>query len=185
MTKLVAKFMLFASLIAWTILIFMMARADIDYQQNCRGYLKRAADASTIQLAKRELGKALTYAEDNGLTSGSTHSFYPTPATDLEFWYENLKAAHVELETFPEDADALTESNFLMRLRETLVDHDDDGAEVTDPKNISMYPYQRTAALTGVAGLIGIVAGSLMLIPKHQATLCSQKSDAPPNVTTE
>lgn len=44
----------------------------MELKQNVSGFLKRAADANTIELANQELTKALDYLEANNLTSGYT-----------------------------------------------------------------------------------------------------------------
>lgn len=41
---------------------------SVQFELNCTQYLKRAADANTVELAKEELSKAISYAEQNNLT---------------------------------------------------------------------------------------------------------------------
>jgi hypothetical protein len=129
---------------------------SIQFERNCRGYLKHAADANTIALAEQELSKAVSFLEANGLTSGSTHAFYFTPACDLKFWYQNLHASREELRSLPTDVDPLTASNQLLKLRETLVDQGEKGARVTLPPNISIYPAQQLFSIASVACVSGL-----------------------------
>ena len=103
----------------------------IGFEQDVSGHLKRAADSNTIALAQEELHTAITYMEENDMTSGSSHIFYKTPECDINFWYKNLRSAYDELNEFPADADHLTISNQLMKLRETLLD---DGGESGDSR---------------------------------------------------
>lgn len=110
------------------------------FEMNCEAYIKRAADANTVELAKTELTKAIEYAEANNLTHGIVSIILKNPENDIGFWYENMKAAYAELEALPEDASSLEKTNVLMKLRESLTDADDDGVNITVPDGISIYP---------------------------------------------
>lgn len=70
---------------------------SVQFNQNCGGYLKRAADANTVETAKEELSKAISYIEANNLTQGYTSVMWQTPNEDLGFWYKNLKSSETEL----------------------------------------------------------------------------------------
>lgn len=113
----------------------------IQLTQNCIGHLKRAADANTIDLAKSELEIAITYLENNKLTEGSTHWLYATPENDIGFWYKNIKAAYIELDSMPTTASQLEKTNVLMKLRETLLDEVANSTMVTYPPSLNVYPY--------------------------------------------
>jgi len=136
-------------------MVFTIPR-KIEFEQRCSGHLKNAADASSIVLAKEELGKAIDFLEENDLVEGSSHWVYATPKTDISFWYKNLKSAHDELENFSADADSLTVSNHLMKLRETLLDGRK--GRVTKPRSISDYPFQMPVNI----GLLGSMGGLLL-----------------------
>lgn len=123
--------------IVWGITSFMM---NLNFKQNCEGHLKRAADSNTIELAEAELDKALKYMEATNLTSGSTAVLFNLPEHDIEFWYTNIKTSYDELAALPDTASSLEKSNMLLKLRETLLDHDKDGDEVTLPPRIGKYP---------------------------------------------
>ena len=113
---------------------------QISLNQNCIGYLKRAADANSIELAKRELEKTIFYAEKNGLTNGYTSVLYKTPDEDIEFWYKNLKSSLDEIDKLDSTTTQMEKSNILMKLRETLTDSSTKGLSLTYPKGLSRYP---------------------------------------------
>lgn len=112
----------------------------ISMKQNCTGYLKRAADANTVETAKEQLQKSITYLEANNLTSGYTSVLWQTPDEDISFWYKNLKASENELEKIDSTTSSLEKSNVLMKLRETLLDNGKNGDSLTAPNGLSVYP---------------------------------------------
>lgn len=112
----------------------------LQLDMNCTQYLKRAADANTVELAKEELAKAISYAEENNLTEGVVSIFFHQPSNDIGYWYKNMTEAYAELEKIPKDATPLEKTNILMKLRETLTDEKDSGVSVTIPDGISIYP---------------------------------------------
>jgi hypothetical protein len=129
-----------------SILIFVTAFSvriykNIMFDQQCGGYLKRAADSNNIDTAKKELSKSLKYLETNKLTKGYTSVFYKTPSEDLGFWYKNLKQSYDSLNTLDEKTSELEKSNMLMKLRETLLDDGESGTKITIPDGISIYPH--------------------------------------------
>ena len=97
--------------------ITRVVKSEITFERKCKGYLKRAADANTVKLAKEELSKAINYIEAKGYTQGYTSLLWTTPDEDLGFWYANLKSSLDELNTLPGDATSLEKSNMLMKLR--------------------------------------------------------------------
>jgi len=130
----------------------------ITLKQNVTGYLKRAADASTIELANTELSKAISYLEANEMTSGNTSVLWERPKNDLDFWYRNLKASQNELQQLKSNS-ALEKTNVLIKLRETLLDTGEK-SKVTVPDSLDVYPKHRfwalmmfLAAILGVVGL--------------------------------
>ena len=84
---------------------------------------------------------------------------YSMPECELDFWYENLKAALIELESTPADADRLTVSNQLIKLRETIVDQHEKGARVTVPPNAHVFPDQVIYRSLGFGSLTGLLVG--------------------------
>lgn len=139
-----------ALLIFWAVVIVK----SIQFNRNCEGNLKRAADANTIEIAKKELRTALDYIEKNNLTHGYTSAIYETPDEDLGFWYNNLKTSYSELDSLKAEAQPMEKSNMLMKLRETLIDHGDKGDDVTVPDGISRYPDNMAFGLLQITLLI-------------------------------
>jgi len=146
---------------------------NISLKQNCTGYLKRAADANTIEIARVELAKAISYIEENNLTSGFTSVIYKTPDEDLEFWYNNLKSSQNELLKVTENTSSLEKSNLLMKLRETLIDNGKDGEILTVPNGLSRYPYNLLWGLLMWTSLIFLVGIFIRMFTKHDLSLGS------------
>lgn len=136
---------------------------SITFKQNVKGYLKRAADANTVELASGELAIVIDYLEKNDITSGYTSILYETPDEDIDFWYRNIKASQNELLQLPKDANTLEKTNMLIKLRETLLDTGK-GTKVTVPKGIAVYPNNKLwgglmtfAMFGGFIGFMGLV----------------------------
>ena len=70
---------------------------SVQFDRNCGGHLKRAADANSIEMAQAELQIAIDYIESNDLDTGYTSVLYTTPDEDLGFWAKNLNQANNEL----------------------------------------------------------------------------------------
>lgn len=132
----------------------------VELKQNVSGYLKRAADANTIDLAHQELTKAITFLEANEMTSGYTSILWQTPDEDISFWYQNLKASQTELANLKSDS-ALERTNVLIKLRETLLDTGEK-TRVTVPKGLSVYPNNKVWALLMLVAIICGTAGFAM-----------------------
>ncbi len=143
-------------LVIWAIARFM---AVVQFDRNCGGYLKRAADASTIELAIQELDRAMTYIEKSKLTSGYTSVVYKTPDEDVGFWYLNLKSALVELRKVGPETTQLERSNILLKLRETLLDKKE-SEEITLPSGVTIYPNNSFYAFWAIGSLLTIIIGS-------------------------
>lgn len=144
--------------VLWLVWCGARVYPHITYDQTCGGYLKRAADANTVEMAKEQLQLALTTIEKNNWTEGYTSVFWRTPDEDIGFWYKNLKTSMSELEQLPANATPLEKSNMLMKLRETLLDKGKEGERVTAPDGISIYPHN------GVMALFFIISSLLALI---------------------
>ncbi len=152
------------SIVSLLLCIGVMIYRGIIFNQQCEGYLKRAADANSIELAEAELRKAIHYCEENGLTSGYTSIFYRTPDEDLGFWFTNLQTSLKELEDLPTNSTSLEKSNMLLKLRETLTDQTGDGTSVTVPTGISRFPYNAGFTIWGwVSFFIAIVSAIFIL----------------------
>lgn len=136
-----------------------------EFSRDCKAYLKRAADASTVEIAVGELNKAINYAEGMGLTKGNSSTFFYSPVNDVDFWYENLVAARQELLDLDSDAPSLEKTNALMKLRESITDDSGDGVVVTVPANLPVYPNQTLYAVWLWSTLIiGIVSGCVVYV---------------------
>ena len=109
-------------------------------EQNCTGYLKRAADANTVKTAKEQLQKSIQYLEANNLTKGYTSVLWQTPDEDIEFWYNNLKASESELMKVDSTTSSMEKTNLLMKLRETILDNGEKSDNLTVPSGLSRYP---------------------------------------------
>lgn len=112
---------------------------SIKFSQNCKGYLKQAADANTVELALERLNKAIEYAEKENLTDGYTSVIYRTENDNVGFWYRNLLACRTELEE-GRDGTQLEKTNLLLKIRESLTDEGEEGTQVIIPVGIARYP---------------------------------------------
>jgi len=113
---------------------------NINYGIECSGHLKRAADANTVNLAKKEMETAITFIKSHNMIAGYTSVLYNTPNEDVGFWYQNLSASLQELNDVTDQSTQLEKSNILMKLRETLLDQGEKGQSVTQPTGISIFP---------------------------------------------
>ena len=163
MKKIISVFIFSISVIAFlywgTVRIIRSVQADQSYI----GYIKRAADANSVGLAKQELSKAVAEIERRGLTSGYTSIFWRTPDEDLSFWYTNLKTSLEELNNLPSTSTSLEKSNMLIKLRETLLDSNKDGDSVTYPDGISIYPDNKSSFWVALISFILAVASLCMI----------------------
>jgi hypothetical protein len=133
---------------------------NISLKQNCTGYLKRAADANTVETAKEELQKSIKYLEANNLTKGYTSILWQTPDEDIEFWYKNLKASENELMKVDSTTTSVEKTNLLMKLRETLLDNGEKGDCLTVPSGLSRYPNNEiwcVLTLLAILIIIGLI----------------------------
>lgn len=128
----------------------------VEFNMNCHSYIHRAAGAMDIQASKAELAKAIDYIEENNLTEGVVSIFFKNPSNDVGFWYETLKSAYNELDTFPENATQLEKSNFMMRMHESFL-------EVGLPNGISIYPKNAFYFWWSVLSLLGAIVFYILL----------------------
>ena len=153
---------LFVTAIIATVIFFALL-GTIFYKEylfdiNCKQYLERATNAATIETAREELEKAISYAEAHHLTTGNSSLFWNEPQNDIGFWYRNLKASLDELVQLPSDATLLEKSNSLMRLKDALTTEGENGRHVICPANIAVFPNHRDwFCRSFVAGLIVLV----------------------------
>ena len=148
------------SFVVWLVIFSVKA---IKFDQKCGGYLERAANANTIELAERELAIAIDYLDKNEIKSGFTSVVYQTPDEDVGYWYENLSASLKELRSINENSAPLERSNVLLKLRETLMDNGKYGDKLTIPGMICVYPNNALFFWWLMATVIGLGSSSLKL----------------------
>ncbi|MFK7968866.1 MAG: hypothetical protein AB8F95_00795 [Bacteroidia bacterium] len=146
----------------------------VEFKQNVSGHLKRAADASTIELAHEELSQVVDYLEANNLTSGSTSIMYETPNEDIDFWYRNIKASRDELQN-KNLKTQLEKTNVLIKLRETLLDTGE-RTKVTIPKGLSVYPHNLAWGLGMLAATIALFVGLSILAVDWDAAIKAKEA---------
>lgn len=129
----------------------------IQFNQDCGGYLKQAADANSVELAIERLDKAIAYAEENKLTEGYTSVLWKTEDDNIGFWYENLKTCREELSQCIESSQ-FEKTNVLMKVRESLTDQGEKGTQLTTPDGISRYPNNT------LFGILNWISGILFLL---------------------
>jgi hypothetical protein len=139
---------------------------NVSFNRNCGGHLKRAADANTIELAQQELSIAVAYLEANRMTTGYTSVIYTTPDEDVGFWHQNLRGALDQLNDLVKKPalSPLEQSNVLMKLRQTLLDHGQHGEHVTMPSGISLFPNNGVWALSWAISVVIAIIGALFLL---------------------
>jgi len=151
-------------ILAGIIIGVIIYAASIEFDQNCGGYLKQAADANTAELAMNRLDMAVKYAEEKGLTNGYTSVFYKTEDDNIGYWYQNLKACQKELQEVIGKSQ-LEQTNVLMKVRESLTDNGKEGTELNVPGGIARYPYN---VFYGILTLLAISLVGLGLFNLHE-----------------
>lgn len=145
--------------------------AYVHYEQQVGGFLKQAADANTSELAEKKLKQAIDGMDARGLCNSQsaesppvfsedcyTSVLWRTPDEDVGYWRTNIQATYDDLRTMSSEdrADNLTESNQLMKVRETLLDDGQSGTTVTAPEGISASPNNAPLFWWGLLSCIGL-----------------------------
>lgn len=152
------KQMTFIFAAIWVAATVWFISMRVEFNQNCVGYLKQAADANTVELAMDRLGRALHTIEKNGWTEGYTSILWKTEDENIGFWYDNLKASQQELASSL-GSSQLEQTNVLMKLRETLTENTKDGTSITYPDGLWKYPHNALfAVLAWVVNILGSLA---------------------------
>lgn len=172
------KVVIFAGIITSCVTIGYHITAGIQFDRECRGYLKRAADANSLEMADRELGRALGYLRMRGIDTEAgrnlgtfpdyTSIFYTSPDEQLSFFYDNLVASQNDVRSVIAKGDKATPtdtSNTLIKLRETLLDHSQNGESVTFPDGLDVYPYNARLLFLVIFPLIISALAGLAMIP--------------------
>lgn len=146
--------------IPFVALLVITSLWSIDYRKNIGGHLQRAANANTISIAHSELKTALSYMEKYDMTGGYTSVVYNTPDEDVGYWYNNLKTAEQELAKLEgKEISPLEQSNVLMKLRETLIEHKQKGESITEPPGISRFPHNGMVGFAGFISFLFLIVG--------------------------
>lgn len=157
--KQLALFLIFLPFVCFTI----TAVKAVQFQQDCGGYLKQAADANSVELATERLNLAIDYIEKNNLTEGYTSILWKTENDNIEFWYNNLKACQKELEEVKESSQ-LEKTNVLMKVRESLTDdRGKNGTVLNTPCGISRYPHNTAFAIFNIISCLLLCFGLFIL----------------------
>ncbi|MBI4779069.1 hypothetical protein HY797_01285 [Candidatus Falkowbacteria bacterium] len=142
--------------------------AYIKFDLECGDYLKTAARAEMVELAKEQLEIAVTYMEEKGLTDGYTSVLWETPNEDVGFWYANISSRLQELKDLPLDATSAEKSDMLMRLKKTLLfDASSCCSSVIIPWGISVYPYNVPLACGALLAFVYVLFVFFFYKPKH------------------
>ena len=134
---------------------------NIEFSQNCSGYLKQTADAITVESALERITMAIDYLDAHNLTSGYTSVIYKTEDDNIGFWYNNLRNCKSELEDAL-DGSQLEKTNTLMNVREALTDEGEKGTVFTIPDGIWKYPHNKILAFLNT---ISVILMCSILIP--------------------
>lgn len=142
MSKLTKILLTFVIISALSFLSFVCTEIylETNFKKNCSQYIELAARSTTVELAKENLVKAISFVEEHNLTSGNSSIFVKYPSNDIGFWYKNLVETYSSLEQLDGNS-ALENSNVLMKL-ESLTIQTDKGQKAIYPDNIYEYPNQ-------------------------------------------
>lgn len=148
--------------------------AELQFGRDFKGYLKRAADANSLEMAEKELSKAIAYlnyhdlnteaGRNRGWHNDHTSVVYTSPDEQLSFFYENLTTSRNEVRTVLASSTATPtdRSNTLIKLRETLIDHETGGDVVTYPAGLAVYPRNGLLILLMIVPLL--LSGVLLFV---------------------
>lgn len=152
---------LFSVLIIISLVIFTTIIVKyVSFNQQCGGYLERAANSNSIEMALEQVSIALEYIEENNFTTGYTSILWRTPDEDIKYWYDNLKTCQDELLSVTPEMSSLEKTNILMKLRESLTDNGKDGTKLIIPDGISRYPNNTMwGILLWLAGIAIVISG--------------------------
>lgn len=164
----------YVALVVAVIIFGFSFMKSVQLKQNCTGYLKRAADANSVEMAKSQLGLAIHYLEENQLTAGYTSVIYRTPDEDIGYWYSNLKSCQKDLSDTNKlksvDADKL----MLLKLRQTLLDQTKNGESVTIPKGLAYFPQNLVWGIARGFALLAIFYAFFLYSEKRRLNLFSR-----------
>jgi hypothetical protein len=149
--------------VLWGVLVFLVTAVLagvriylwVIFNINCGGHMVLAGNANNVDLARQEMELVVKYAKDHDMTSGYTSVLYNAPDEDMGFWFKNMSASLDELRRVKPETTELEKSNLLIKLKETLVNHD---GKVNIPAGVSVFPNN-----TFFAVVEGITFGPVVL----------------------
>lgn len=133
--KIVCTILIILSIISIVICYSFNINNSADFAENCTAHIEKAATASSVEIAKEELALAIEYVEKNIYKEGND----AYEDENVEYWYNNMKAAYEKLENVPADASEEAKSTVLLQINESLLKHTVLGKEVELPNNIKDY----------------------------------------------
>lgn len=141
--------------------------ATIQFGIHCERFLSRSAEATTVDIAKKQLCLALNYCKTHKLTSGYTSIILRTDDENIGIWYDKLQASYTMLDSLGPTTSQAKNNAALVKLRKTLLGNDgSDKPTVIYPQGIALYPYNRIGIVWGVISIV-IVLLSKIAIDKY------------------
>ena len=119
---------------------------SIQFNQDCKGYLKQCSNASSVELALERLELAIRYVERNDMTSGYTSILWKTEGDNVGYWYDNLMTCRKELKKAV-NSSQLEQTNTLLKIRESLTENGEKGEYIILPDGIVKYPHKLLYAI--------------------------------------
>jgi len=108
------------------------------YDNGCGYHVQAAAHATDVATAVTELQVAITYLEENNLTTGDTGVLWVSYHENLNIMYKNLTDQLDELKALPTDTPSEKTAVILIKLKDKLLN---DYGCVEDAPAIEVYPY--------------------------------------------
>lgn len=133
-------FILLISIASLVICGIVISIKEVIFIGNCKVYLQEAANASNVEVAKENLYKVISYAEDNSLIAGNTSILSFRKENDIGIWYNNILSCKQKIEKLPKNLIAYQEDIALTELRNSLTEIKNNEIVVKVPKNIYIYP---------------------------------------------
>jgi hypothetical protein len=153
---------------------FFAIKRNSQFEANVSERIVRGVRSNSPETAREELGKAISWLEEKKMVEGNSAVTWQTPASDIGFWFKNLKDAHAKLGGSPskeislEASQAhmsLVESSIVMeRIQASLLDKD---GSVKIPMFVSFYPNQKSIFWSFLIGTIMGMATIITLVVKY------------------
>lgn len=117
-------------------------------------HVKRGIDSLNLDIAKKELDKAIKYLNDNNLTNGSTSIFSGDSENDLESYYNWIKEVYKYIKYFPSNASKVERLKYFKELENIE-------STINIPKGMAMYPYNKLFFIWIMLSFIGSILSYL------------------------